>query len=216
MEIWLFILGYCIQLAGSCMLLWKIIQKKSIYGLSSDTQICFVLSTVSRCIWSLETRLVETWLAYMEVSLSTIIALVLTYYMIHLRHTTTKTAWGPLRWYTLTPITFMLAVVFHPGGQWISSQILVSFTMYTEALALLPQLYLMRKMIEIEPLTSHYVGLLMISRIVRLMFWASLYMQGEHFLGLFIADAMHSILSADYLYLWCMKIRDGGSLIYKV
>lgn len=216
MEKWLFIIGYLIQMIGSLLLLVKVWSKKSVYGLSSDTQICFLTSTLSRIIWSMDTRLVETYLAYAELIASSIVTLLLCFSVWKFHHTTTKEAWWPLRALTLIPIALVFSLLFHPGNTILSLQLLVAFTMYVEAMALLPQLYLMRKMIEVEPLTSHYVGLLVMSRIARLAFWFSLFRQGEHFLGLFIADLLHTLLAGDYLYIWCRKLRTGGALIYKL
>merc|ERR1711988_1271293 len=96
----------------------------------------------------------------------------------------------------------------------VSMQVLVSFSMYMEAIAMLPQLWLMRKMHEVEPLTSHYVGLLVIARIIRMMFWVKLFVLGEHFVQLLIADMFHALFSADYLWLWCKKLKSGGRLVY--
>lgn len=59
MEVWLFILGYLIHFAASCVLVYKIQQQRTVYGLSIDTQICYLLATLSRCVWYLDTRLVE-------------------------------------------------------------------------------------------------------------------------------------------------------------
>merc|ERR1712151_200851 len=108
----------------------------------------------------------------------------------------------------------VLAFFFNPGDQWLSMQILVSYTMFQEAMGLLPQLYLMRKMHEVEPLTSHYVGLIVVARFIRMVFWGKMYFLGEHFLQLFLADIIHTVLSADYMYLWFRKLKDGGRLIY--
>merc|ERR1719183_2858272 len=130
------------------------------------------------------------------------------------RHTTTMQAIPWLRVYTLAPVALVLAFFFHPSDQWISIQILVAFTMYIEALGLLPQLWLMKNMHEVEPLTSHYVGLLIVARLCRMVFWGVLFWMGEHFLQLFIADIIHTVFAADYLYLWCRKLKTGGQLVY--
>lgn len=183
------------------MLLIKVWSKKSVYGLSSDTQICFFASTLSRVVWSLDTRLVEvfhnsiffrvgscslhfmgagviyftkkidyiyylliflviwmwpnfwfpfqTYLAYAELVCSTLVSAFLCFSVWKFRHTTTKEALWPLRSITLIPVALALGLFFHPGSSSISLQVLVAFTMYIEAMALLPQLYLMRKMIEV-------------------------------------------------------------------
>jgi len=216
MEIWFFITGYLIHFFASCILIWKIRSTQSIYGLSPDTQICYLLATVSRWLWALDTRLVETNLAYLELFLSLGTAVVLTFLVIKYRHTTTKKPAKCLRVIPLSVVSLLLAFWFHPGHNWWTVQILVAFTMYIEAAALLPQLYLMRRMIEIEPLTSHYVALLTVSRFVRMLFWLQLYNQGEHFVGLFLSDLLHTLFSMDYLYMWVKKLRNGGTLIYRL
>ena len=66
MDIFLFVLGYCIQCLAAILLMVKIWKSKSIYGLSTDTQICFAIANVARCIWTLDTRLIETHFAYAE------------------------------------------------------------------------------------------------------------------------------------------------------
>jgi len=116
----------------------------------------------------------------------------------------------------LAPVAAVLAFFFHPSDNWISIQILVAFTMYLEALGLLPQLWLMKKMYDVEPITSHYVGLLVIARFSRMVFWGVLFYIGEHFLQLFIADLVHTVFTADYMYLWFRKLKSGGRLIYSI
>lgn len=216
MDIFLFVLGYVIQCVAACLLMWKIWKTKSIYGLSMDTQICFAIANVGRCIWTLDTRLIETYFAYAELVVSTVASFGCVYMCWKFRHTTTMHAIPYLRVYSLAPIALVLAFFFHPSDQWISVQILVAFTMYIEALGLLPQLWLMKKMYDVEPLTSHYVALLVIARACRMVFWGVLFYLGEHFLQLFLADVLHSLFAADYLYLWCRQLKTGGRLIYAV
>lgn len=214
MEVFLFILGYYVQLVASCLLLYKIWKHKSIYGLSVDTQAAYLFGVISRCIWVFETRLVDTKFAYIELLLSVVASIGLAYLCFTNYHTTMKHAHPSLRIYSTGPASLLLAFLFHPGDGWWSMQILVSYTMFQEAMGLLPQLWLMRKMHEVEPLTSHYVGLLICARFIRMMFWVKMYFLGEHFLQLLFADVCHTLLSADYLYLWFKKLRYGGRLIY--
>jgi|EP00927_Polykrikos_kofoidii_P075371 ER lumen protein retaining receptor len=214
MEIFLFILGYYVQVAASCLLVFKIHKQRSIYGLSVDTQLCYLLSIVVRWVWVMETRLVETKLAYLELILSTVAASGLSFLCYQYNHTTSKQPNKFLRIYFTAPAALVLALIFHPGDDWISMQVLIAFTNYLEAFALLPQLDLMRKMHEIEPLTSHYVGLIVVARFVRMLFWIKMTMLGEHFLQLMFSDICHTLLSADYMYLWFRKLKDGGRLVY--
>jgi len=214
MEIFLFILGYYVHLLASGLLLYKIYKHKSIYGLSVDTQACYLLAAFARCIWVMETRLVETTFAYLELMLSTIAAIGLAFLCYQFYHTTTKHSVYFLRVYITAPTAMVLAFLFHPGDDWFSMQILVAFTMYMEAFGLLPQLWLMRKMHDVEPLTSHYVGLIVVARFVRMLFWMKMTFLGEHFLQLLLSDVLHTVLSADYMYLWFRKLKNGGRLIY--
>lgn len=214
MEVFLFLVGYFVHFCASCLLLYKIWKHKSIYGLSVDTQVSYLLAVVARCVWSMETRLVETKFAYFELICSTAIACGLCFLCYQLYATTPKHTTVFLRVYVTAPACMVLAFFFHPGDDWWSMQILVAYSMYQEAMGLLPQLWLMRKMHEVEPLTSHYVALLIVARFIRMVFWGKMYFLGEHFLQLFLADILHTLLSADYMYLWCRKLRDGGRLIY--
>lgn len=216
MDIFLFVLGYWVHFTASCLLLYKIHTQRSIYGLSIDTQVAFLMAVLGRCVWTLDTRLVETVFAYIELIVSSLIAGALVVQCVKHRYTTTKHAAGPFRIWAIAPASLVLAFFFHPGESWWSIQILVAFTMYVEALGLLPQLYLMRNMHEIEPLTSHYVALLVIARAIRMLFWGVLFWMGEHFLQLFLADVIHTLLSADYMWLWFKKLRTGGRLVYSV
>lgn len=216
MEVFLFIIGYYVHFCASCLLMYKIATHKSIYGLSVDTQIGYLMAVVCRCIWVMETRLVETVFAYLELLVSTGVAFVLCYFCWKYHHTTTKHSVSYLRIYVTAPLAMVLAFLFHPGQDWVSMQILVAFSMYMEAIAMLPQLWLMRKMHEVEPLTSHYVGLLVIARMIRMVFWVKLFILGEHFVELLIADMCHALFSADYLWLWLRKLRTGGRLVLSV
>lgn len=214
MEVFLFLVGYFVHFAASCLLIYKIVKSKSIYGLSIDTQFAYLLAVLARCVWSLETRLVETKFAYLELFASVAIACGLSFLCYQYNHTTLMQSTPMLRVYATAPASLVLAFFFHPGDEWLSMQILVSYTMFQEAMGLLPQLWLMRKMNEVEPLTSHYVGLIVVARFIRMLFWGKMYFLGEHFLQLFFADICHTLLSADYMYLWCRKLQYGGRLIY--
>lgn len=215
-DIIFFILGYLIQLTASAILLYQVSSKRTFYGLSQDMQVMFCISCIVRCIWTLDTRLVETFFAYLELILSTAAAVGLVLYSYKYRYTNVKHPPIFLSMYCLVPVGVVLSIFFHPGTAWFSYQTLIAFTMYIEALALIPQLYLMRHMIEIEPLTSHYVGLLVIARMLRMVFWFEMYMLGENFIDLFISDLVHTILSADYLFMWCKKLKNGGRLVYSI
>jgi ER lumen protein retaining receptor len=215
-DIAFFIMGYLIQLAASAILLYKVSSKRNFDGLSQDMQILFSVACICRCIWTLDTRLVETVFAYCELILSTAASIGLVAYSFKYRYTVLTKPPVFLQAPALIAIGGVLSIFFHPGTAWFSYQTLIAFTMYIEALALIPQLYVMRHVIEIEAVTSHYVGFLVVARIVRMVFWFEMYMLGENFIDLFFSDFVHTILSADYLFLWCRKLKNGGQLVYSI
>jgi len=215
MEIFLFILGYYVQLAASCVLSFRILKDKSISGLSFDTQIAYLLSTLVRIIWVMETRLVETTFAYIELLLSTGAAGWLCYNF-YKYYDTSRLDRQPLdimRVWVLAPIALVVAFLFHPGDDWMSMQVLVAFTMYMEAMALTPQLWLFRKASFVEGMNSNYVGLLICARFIRMLFWLKMYFLGEHFVQLLFADIAHTILAADFSLKWFKKLINGGNII---
>lgn len=213
----LFIGGYVIQTIGNGLLLSQVLKKKSVYGLAVETQLAYLLSTISRCIWSLDTRLVETKIAYFELFISLLISTILLWSCFRYQYTNVvgKNArkMEPKVVSMMLIGSALLAILIHPGSKFWSVQILVAFSIYLEAVALLPQLAFMRRMVEIEPLTSLSVSLLVISRITRLGFWISLFYQGENFFGLFLADVIHCIFTADYLINWIKKFRPSQALL---
>lgn len=98
-DVFLFELGYGIQLLAGFLLLYRISTTKNIYGLSIDTQVCFLMGTIlsrsgssrmmmkpsflgtlSRFVWMMDTRLVETWFSYLELWLNLAVQIALCYY----------------------------------------------------------------------------------------------------------------------------------------
>eukprot|EP01056_Protomagalhaensia_sp_Gyna25_P002543 Protomagalhaensia_sp_Gyna_25__2542@NODE_2437_length_1086_cov_639_553964_g1889_i2_p1_GENE_NODE_2437_length_1086_cov_639_553964_g1889_i2NODE_2437_length_1086_cov_639_553964_g1889_i2_p1_ORF_typecomplete_len219_score20_47ER_lumen_recept/PF00810_18/2_2e21ER_lumen_recept/PF00810_18/1e04_NODE_2437_length_1086_cov_639_553964_g1889_i249705 len=207
LEVVWFIGGYITQLIGSSLLLTRIAKRQSIYGLAVDTQICYLLSTLARCWWSFDTRLVETQVAYWELVCSVLVAIATCILCLKYRMTTTKRPFWLYSAKVMVPAAMVLALCFHPGSALISLQVLVAFTMYLEAMALLPQLDLMRKFEEVDPLTSDYVALIVISRLIRLLFWGSLYLQGDRFVGLLLSDIIHTAFCVQYMLIWVSRFR---------
>ena len=85
--------------------------------------------------------------------------------------------------------------------------------MFMEAVGLLPQIYLLRSLGEIETMTGHYVFCLGISRFLRMIFWGLLWYQGDSFLYLVIADLLHCALLTDFAYYY-MKSRGPSILLH--
>ena len=219
MDIHLFVLGYYIQLLASGALLLRVTLSKSVAGISFDSQALLLISALARLIWVYWTRLVQTRfmavLVYAELGLSIASSVFLIRSMFKsgsLRRPAEKL----LRYESLTMICMFLSLLVNPGNKWVTMQILVAFSIYVEAAVLFPQLHTLRKTEVVETLTSHFLGLLILARFVRMIFWGYLFFQGQKFLGLFAADVIHTVLSADFFYLWFRKLRYGEQINYQV
>lgn len=58
----------------------------------------------------------------------------------------------------------------------------------------------MRKIRTIDVRVGNYVVLLGISRIIRMVFWILMYLEGDSFLYLILADLLHTFLIGDFVY----------------
>ena len=212
--LWVFIIGYLFQLIATSLLIFKMLKQKSIYGLCWDTQLIFLLGSISRCAWLEDTRLKFLPFAYLELYSNTTLLFMSAYLCHKYRHTMVHRAPPYLNWYTLTAACLVLAFFFHPGSKnWFSLQVLVSFTMYSESAGLLPQFVVMRKAKEVEPMTGKYLMFLGLARLCRLIFWIQMYVEGATFLSLIIADLVHSVILADFSIIYFKSIHQGKKIL---
>lgn len=87
-------------------------------------------------------------------------------------------------------------------------QILWTFSIYLEAVAIVPQLILLQRYGEVENLTSNYVVLLGLYRGFYLVNWVYRAMTEEtyHLIYLMIiAGGVQTALYADFFYYYCMR-----------
>lgn len=103
----------------------------------------------------------------------------------------------------LIAICFILCMIFHPGSKgefFFTLQMFVSFTIFLEGLALLPQLYHLRTSKDPEGLTSTYLYLLGASRLVRVFFWIAMITNNDTFWYLIVADVLHNVLLIAFFF----------------
>lgn len=131
-------------------------------------------------------------------------------------HTTIFKTPKYLSTYCITGICLVLCFLFHPGEKnkyYLTVQMLVSFTMFMECAGLLPQFVMMRKTKEVELKTGHYLMCLAAARVFRLIFWIQLYMDGYTFGYLIIADLLHTVLLADFGYIYVRNMKSGKPIL---
>jgi ER lumen protein retaining receptor len=110
-----------------------------------------------------------------------------------------------LKCYVLIGASLLLSMIFHPGSKgdyFFTFQMFVSFTMFLEAFALLPQLWHLRNNRDPEGLTSQYLYCLGGSRAIRFFFWIAMISNNDSFWYLILADLMHTVLLVGFFYFY--------------
>lgn len=117
---------------------------------------------------------------------------------------------------------FILALIIHPNlNNDYLYDIFWTFALYTEAVAVLPQLYMFQRAGGVvEAYTSHYVFSLGFARLLQLWFWLSSYHElsdknSSSFVGIFVllAQGLQMILMADFFYFYIKSVRKGTPMM---
>ncbi|EMP25554.1 ER lumen protein retaining receptor 1 [Chelonia mydas] len=91
-------------------------------------------------------------------------------------------------------------------------EILWTFSIYLESVAILPQLFMVSKTGEAETITSHYLFALGIYRTLYLFNWIWRYQQEGFFdLIAIVAGLVQTILYCDFFYLYITKAEAAGA-----
>ena len=82
----------------------------------------------------------------------------------------------------------------------VTQQFFVSFSMFIECLALVPQLIHMSKAKAIDGLNGLYLLFITLSRMSRMYFWVSLSQKWSTFWYLIAADGIHTLLAFYFIF----------------
>ena len=106
-----------------------------------------------------------------------------------------------------------MSYFFFPGneGQSFDLQMLVSFTIFTEAVNLFPQIFFLRVKKDSHDISDIYNFLMVISRFFRLIFWMKLYFDNDSIEFLIFADLLNLIVVGGYVYNTFL-MKDGFKL----
>ena len=126
-----------------------------------------------------------------------------------------------LRWFSLTVICLALSMIFHPGKKgsfFFTLQMFVSFTMFLEAAALIPQLVHIHLSKDTEGLNSYYLYCLGLARVGRVFFWLTMSTKRETFWYLMLADILHTILLGLFFYVYrqARMSKDNSVLGFRI
>jgi len=183
------------------VLLFKIHSAKSVAGISLKTQELYVLVFCARYVdifWNFLSVYNTVMKVIFIVSSLTIV------YVIR-RGTPQRSTYNPeldsfpYQWLVL-PCALLGILVnqdYHSPFEMVWA-----FSIYLEAVAILPQLHMVQKHGEIENLTSHYIFLLGMYRVLYLLNWIYRYMTEDGYwqLIVWVSGAVQTILYLDFFY----------------
>lgn len=104
-----------------------------------------------------------------------------------------------------------LAILINPMFEF--TEILWTFSIYLEAVAVQPQLYMISKTGEAESITTHYLFALGLYRALYILNWIYRYMtEGSYNPYAIIAGCIQTVLYCDFFYLYFTKVLRGKKM----
>jgi ER lumen protein retaining receptor len=205
--LWLFEFGYILQHAATIFQIFRIKSRKSTEIISLDTNILFLIGALSRLVWMWDSMLKGFFLAYLEIIMAfiSLVFIIFLYSKYKVNTLVTNEIRLPvfMRVQVLLPIVCVLSFFFHPGvknNYYFTIQMFVSLSIFSEAIGLLPQWYIISKEKDTGNISQFYVVFLAFARLFRLLFWISMYYQGMKFGSLIVADLIHCAVLFNFVY----------------
>lgn len=197
------------HLGAILILLLKIWKTRSVAGISGKSQILFALVFATRYL-DLFTNFVSVYNSVMKVIY--IGCAFTTVYFIYVKfkatydgnHDTFRIE------FLLIPVAGLSVLVNH---EFSALEILWTFSIYLESVAILPQLFMISKTGEAETITTHYLFALGLYRALYLCNWIwRYYFEGFFDLIAIVAGCVQTILYCDFFYLYITKVLQGKKL----
>jgi ER lumen protein retaining receptor len=205
--LWIFEFGYILQHIAVISQIMKIRKDKSTEGISLDTNILFLIGGFARAFWFWDSMLKNFWLTYVEliVAIGSLCYIIYLYMLYKDTNFVAKEIKMPiyLQLVVLLPVVLLLSFIFHPGSKgkyYFTLQMMVSLNIFSEAIGLLPQFYMIKKSGDQGNLSKSYIICLGIARFFRLLFWLKMYSDGMSFISLIIADLLHLIFLFVFIF----------------
>jgi len=187
----------------------KIWKTRSCAGISGKSQILFALVYFTRYL-DLFTNYISLYNSFMKIvfigaSLATLYLMYMKFKATYDRnHDTFRIE------FLLIPVTLLGLLVNH---EFTPLEVLWTFSIYLESVAILPQLFLVSKTGEAETITSHYLMALGSYRALYLINWIwRYYFEGFYDLIAIVAGIVQTVLYCDFFYLYITRVIRGRAL----
>ncbi|XP_066140471.1 ER lumen protein-retaining receptor 1 [Euwallacea fornicatus] len=203
------LLGDLSHLLAIIILLQKIWYTRSCAGISGKSQILFALVYTARYL-DLINAFVSTYntsmkLVFLMSSYATIFLIYFKFRATYDRnHDTFRIE------FLVVPSVILALLINH---QFSSLEVLWTFSIYLESVAILPQLFMVSKTGEAESITSHYLFALGSYRGLYILNWIYRYWKEGHYdLIAIVAGIVQTVLYCDFFYLYITKVLKGKKL----
>ncbi|KGL73588.1 ER lumen protein retaining receptor 3 [Tinamus guttatus] len=203
------ILGDISHLLAIIILLLKIQRSKSCAGISGKSQILFALVFTTRYL-DLFTNFISVYNTVMKVIF--LLCAYITVYMIYgkFRKTFDSENDSFRLEFLLVPVT---GLSFLENHSFTPLEILWTFSIYLESVAILPQLFMISKTGEAETITTHYLFFLGLYRALYIANWIWRYHTEKFYDQIaVVSGVVQTIFYCDFFYLYVTKVLKGKKL----
>lgn len=200
------LLGDLSHLASIFILLYSIEQNRSINGLSLKTQVLYVLVYLTRYsnlffkFYSVYNTVLKIF--FIGSSIYTVYLMTNKYQKTIKEHVDTF----PIKY--LLGGSLVLGVLF--AQKYTPFEVLWSFSLWLEAVAILPQLFILQRTGEAENITTHYIFALGLYRALYIPNWIYRYFAEDYFdYNSVLAGLVQTAIYSDFFYIYYTKIMKG-------
>jgi len=208
------LLGDFSHLLSFLVMFWKLYSSKSVAGISLKTQEIYVIVFLARYLdlfWN-NLSLYNSIMKVIFILFSIAIVYVIRYGTPH-KDTYDKEDDGFPHYYLVVPAALLGICVNQDmwsfGSYW-AFEMLWAFSIYLEAVAILPQLFMLQKQGGAENLTSHYILLLGMYRLFYLLNWIYRKMTEDDYMQLIVwlSGIVQTALYLDFFYTYINAKRE--------
>lgn len=191
------------------ILLLKIWTTRSCAGISGKSQVLFALTFIARYL-DIVINYVSIYntvmkIIYLAASIATV------YFMYVKFKATYDHNHDTFRLEFLLVPAFVLSLIINHEFSFI--EVMWTFSIYLESVAILPQLFMVSKTGEAETITSHYLFMLGSYRALYIVNWVyRYYTEGFYDIIATIAGIIQTVLYCDFFYLYITKVLKGKKL----
>ncbi|KAI9146018.1 ER lumen protein retaining receptor [Paraphysoderma sedebokerense] len=198
------------HLASIIILLLKITKTRSAAGISFKSQFLYLAVFV--------TRYLDLFYSFISLynTVMKIFFIASSAYILYLMKLKFKASWDPsldtFRIEFLLGGSAVMALLFHE--KFSITELLWSFSIWLEAVAILPQLFQLSRTGEAETITTHYLFALGAYRGLYILNWIYRYYTENFWDWIpFIAGMIQTIIYSDFLYIYITRVLNGKKFV---